>query len=161
VAVSLGGVLFTALLGVAAIAVLAWRGRPRQVPRWLLLDVVLICYVGDFAWQIIQAQSGPLAGPQQVRHPPERRLGVHVVQRGDRGDQVDRCRLEGRGEEVAEKIVDARGPGWARASAMLRSSRSMPVTCGTTLLSRRVSARWPQPTSSACSQPGGMASRIT
>jgi hypothetical protein len=29
------------------------------------------------------------AGPQQAGHAPQRRLGVHVVQRGDRGDQVE------------------------------------------------------------------------
>src|ERR1035441_4971903 len=49
-------------------------------------------------------------GPQQVRHAPEGRLGVHVVQGCDRGDQVERPRLEGRGEEIPDEIIDARGP---------------------------------------------------
>jgi hypothetical protein len=55
VAVSLGGVLFTALLTVAAVVVLAWRGRPPWLPRWLLAEVVVICYGGDLVWQFIQA----------------------------------------------------------------------------------------------------------
>jgi hypothetical protein len=55
VAVSLGGVLFTALLTVAAVAVLGSRRRPRWVPRWLLIEVILICYGGDLVWQFVQA----------------------------------------------------------------------------------------------------------
>jgi hypothetical protein len=55
VAVSLGGVLFTALLTVAAVLVLAWRGRPAWLPRWLLAEVIVICYGGDLVWQFVQA----------------------------------------------------------------------------------------------------------
>jgi hypothetical protein len=53
VAVSLGGVLFTALLTVAAVAMLAWRGRPGWLPRWLLAEVMVICYGGDMVWQFV------------------------------------------------------------------------------------------------------------
>jgi hypothetical protein len=55
VAVSLGGVWGTMFLTVGAVAVLAWRGRPRWVPRWLLAEVIVICFAGDLVWQFVQA----------------------------------------------------------------------------------------------------------
>ena len=51
---SLGGVGSTALLGATAVAALARRARPR-LPCWLLLEIVIICYLGDLVWQIVQA----------------------------------------------------------------------------------------------------------
>lgn len=55
VAVSLGGLLFTALLTIAAVLALGWHGRPRWLPRWLLAEVIVICYGGDLVWQFVQA----------------------------------------------------------------------------------------------------------
>ena len=52
---SLGGVLFTALLGGLAVAALAWRRGQRRWVRWLLVEIVVICYAGDLVWQIVQA----------------------------------------------------------------------------------------------------------
>ena len=66
VAVSLGGVLFTALLTVAAAAALAWRGRPGWLPRWLLAEVIVICYGGDLVWQYVQAVQLPVPAREQV-----------------------------------------------------------------------------------------------
>ena len=51
------------------------------------------------------------AGPQQVRHLRQSCPGVHVVQRGDRGDQVQRTRLERRGQEIRQHVSDARRAG--------------------------------------------------
>lgn len=67
VAVSVGGVLFTALLTIAAVAALAWRGRPRWLPRWLLAEVIVICYGGDLVWQFVQAvQQLPVPAMEPV-----------------------------------------------------------------------------------------------
>jgi len=66
VAVSLGGVLFTALLTVAAVAALAWRGRPGWLPRWLLAEVIVICYGGDLVWQLVQAGQLPVPAREPV-----------------------------------------------------------------------------------------------
>jgi hypothetical protein len=66
VAVSLGGVLFTALVTVAALVILGWRRRPSWLPRWLLLEVAAICFVGDFLWQIIQAAQLPVPAREPV-----------------------------------------------------------------------------------------------
>jgi hypothetical protein len=55
VAVSLGGVWGTMLLTVVTVAGLGWTGRPRWVPRWLLAEVIVICFAGDLAWQFVQA----------------------------------------------------------------------------------------------------------
>lgn len=66
VAVSLGGVLFTALLTVAAVAALAWRGRPGWLPRWLLAEVIVICYGGDLVWQLVQAAQLPVPAREPV-----------------------------------------------------------------------------------------------
>jgi Peptidase M50B-like len=60
VAVSVAGVWFTALLSLLAVAAMAWRRRPRWLlPRWLLLETVIICYFGDLIWQIAQAVQVP------------------------------------------------------------------------------------------------------
>jgi hypothetical protein len=66
VAVSLGGVLFTALLTVAAVAALAGRGRPGWLPRWLLAEVIVICYGGDLVWQVVQAVQLPVPAREPV-----------------------------------------------------------------------------------------------
>jgi hypothetical protein len=67
VAVSLGGVLFTALLTVAAVVALGWRGRPGWLPRWLLAEVIVICYAGDLVWQFVQAvQQLPVPAREPV-----------------------------------------------------------------------------------------------
>ncbi len=67
VAVSLGGVWGTMLLTSAAVAVLAWRGRPRRVPRWLLAEVIVICFGGDLVWQFVQAvQQLPVPARESV-----------------------------------------------------------------------------------------------
>jgi hypothetical protein len=58
VAVSLGGVWGTMALTAVAVTVLAWRGRPRWVPRWLLAEVIVICFAGDLVWQFVQAVQG-------------------------------------------------------------------------------------------------------
>ncbi len=55
VAVSLGGLWDTMLLTVLGVIALAWRRRPRWLPRWLQLEVIVICFVGDFIWQFVQA----------------------------------------------------------------------------------------------------------
>ena len=31
------------------------RRRPRWVPRWLLAEVIFICFIGDLVWQFVQA----------------------------------------------------------------------------------------------------------
>ena len=60
-AVSLGGVLFTALLTVAALAPSAgW------LPRWLLAEVIVICYGGDLVWQFVQAVQLPVPAREPV-----------------------------------------------------------------------------------------------
>lgn len=67
VAVSLGGVWGTMLLSTVAVAVLAWRGRPRSVPRWLLAEVIVICFAGDLVWQFVQAvQQLPVPAREPV-----------------------------------------------------------------------------------------------
>jgi hypothetical protein len=66
VAVSLGGVLFTALATVAALGILCWRGRPSWLPRWLLIEVAAICFAGDFLWQIVQAVQLPVPAREPV-----------------------------------------------------------------------------------------------
>lgn len=67
VAVSLGGVWGTVLLTIVAVAVLAWRGRPRWVPRWLLAEVIVICFCGDLVWQFVQAvQQLPVPAREPV-----------------------------------------------------------------------------------------------
>jgi hypothetical protein len=67
VAVSLGGVWGTMLLTIAAVVVLAWRGRPRWVPRWLLAEVIVICFAGDLVWQFVQAvQQLPVPAREPV-----------------------------------------------------------------------------------------------
>ena len=55
VAVNLGGLLFTAALTLAAVAVLGWHRRPRWLPRWLACEIIAICFLGDFIMQIVQA----------------------------------------------------------------------------------------------------------
>jgi Peptidase M50B-like len=67
VAVSLGGVWGTMLLTIVAVAVLAWRGRPRWVPRWLLAEIIVICFGGDLVWQFVQAvQQLPVPAREPV-----------------------------------------------------------------------------------------------
>jgi hypothetical protein len=65
VAVSLGGLWGTMLLTVLAVTALAWR-RPRWLPRWLLLEVVVICFAGDFIWQFVQAAEIPVPAREPV-----------------------------------------------------------------------------------------------
>jgi hypothetical protein len=60
VAVSLGGVLFTGLATVAALGAACWRRRPSWLPRWLLIELAAVCFVGDFLWQIVQAALLPV-----------------------------------------------------------------------------------------------------
>ena len=50
----------------AAVAALAWRGRPRWLPAWLLLEAMFICFAGDLVWQFVQAVQ---ARPVPVREP--------------------------------------------------------------------------------------------
>jgi hypothetical protein len=67
VAVSLGGAWGTMLLTIVAVIVLAWRGRPRWVPRWLLAEVIVICFAGDLVWQFVQAvQQLPVPAREPV-----------------------------------------------------------------------------------------------
>jgi hypothetical protein len=67
VAVSLGGVWGTMLLTIVAVVVLAWRGRPRWVPRWLLAEVIAVCFAGDLVWQFVQAvQQLPVPAREPV-----------------------------------------------------------------------------------------------
>ena len=66
VAVSLGGVLFTALATVAALGALCWSRRPPWLPRWLLIEVAAVCFVGDFLWQIAQAARLPVPAREPV-----------------------------------------------------------------------------------------------
>jgi hypothetical protein len=68
VAVNLAGVWGTMLLTIVAVAVLAWRGRPRWVPRWLLAEVIVICFGGDLVWQFVLAV-------QQLPVPAQEPLG--------------------------------------------------------------------------------------
>ena len=64
-AVSVGGVAFTMLLTVAAVAVLGWGRRPRWVPRWLLLEG----FGGDLVWQFVQAiQQLPVPEREPLGH---------------------------------------------------------------------------------------------
>jgi hypothetical protein len=60
VAVSLGGVLFTGLATVMALGTACWRRRPSWLPRWLLIELAAVCFVGDFLWQIVQAALLPV-----------------------------------------------------------------------------------------------------
>jgi hypothetical protein len=60
VAVSLAGVFATMLLTIVAVAVLAARRRPRWLPRWLLAEVIVLCFGGDLVWQVIQAVQLPV-----------------------------------------------------------------------------------------------------
>ncbi len=66
VAVSLGGVWGTMLLTIVAVAVLACRGRPRWVPRWLLAEVIVVCFAGDLVWQFVQAVQLPVPAREPV-----------------------------------------------------------------------------------------------
>jgi hypothetical protein len=67
VAVSLGGVWGTMFLTVVAVGVLAWRRRPRWLPRWLLAEVIVICFAGDLVWQFVQAlQQLPVPAREPV-----------------------------------------------------------------------------------------------
>jgi hypothetical protein len=66
VAVSLGGVLFTGLVTVAALGTLCWSRRPSWLPRWLLIEVAAVCFVGDFLWQIVQAALLPVPAREPV-----------------------------------------------------------------------------------------------
>jgi Peptidase M50B-like len=67
VAVSLAGVLGTAVLTVVAVAALGWRARPWWLPRWFLIEVAVLCYAGDFLWQIVQAlQQLPVPAREPV-----------------------------------------------------------------------------------------------
>lgn len=65
-AVSLGGVLATAVVTVAAIGILCWRRRPSWLPRWLLFEVAGVCFAADFLWQIIQAALLPVPAHEPV-----------------------------------------------------------------------------------------------
>ncbi len=66
VAVSLGGLWGTMLLTVLGVIALAWRRRPRWLPRWLLFEVIVICFAGDFVWQFIQAAEIPVPAREPV-----------------------------------------------------------------------------------------------
>jgi hypothetical protein len=66
VAVSLGGVLFTGLVTVAALGTLCWSRRPSWLPRWLLIEVAAVCFVGDFLWQMVQAALLPVPAREPV-----------------------------------------------------------------------------------------------
>ncbi len=66
VAVSLGGVLFTGLVTVAALGTACSRWRPSWLPRWLLIELAAVCFVGDFRWQIVQAALLPVPAREPV-----------------------------------------------------------------------------------------------
>ncbi len=66
VAVSLGGLWGTMLLTVLGVIALAWRRRPRWPPRWLLLELIVVCFVGDFIWQFVQAIEIPVPAREPV-----------------------------------------------------------------------------------------------
>jgi hypothetical protein len=66
VAVSLGGLWGTMLLTVLGVIALAWRRRPRWLPRWLLIEVIVICFAGDFIWQFVQAAEIPVPAREPV-----------------------------------------------------------------------------------------------
>jgi hypothetical protein len=66
VAVSLGGVLFTGLVTLAALGAACWPRRPSWLPRWLLIEVAAVCFVGDFLWQIVQAALLPVPAREPV-----------------------------------------------------------------------------------------------
>lgn len=59
-AVSLSGVVATALAGLLASLVIGWCRRPRWLPRWLLLEIVLFTWAGDLLFQIVQAAVGTI-----------------------------------------------------------------------------------------------------
>jgi hypothetical protein len=52
---------FVSLAGVGATAALTWvailllRADRSPLPRWLLVEVALICWLGDAIWQVVQA----------------------------------------------------------------------------------------------------------
>jgi len=72
VAVSLGGVLATAFVGLAAALTVGWARRPRWIPRWLLIEIVTITWLGDLVWQWVQAL---MQLPIPVREPVGLDLG--------------------------------------------------------------------------------------
>ncbi len=65
-AVNLGGVAATALAGLLATLVMGWHRRPRLLPRWLLLEVVLLTWAGDLLFQILQAATAPIPAREPV-----------------------------------------------------------------------------------------------
>ena len=78
--------------------------------------------------------------------------------------EVTRSKLpdsSGRSRKSPQRYSTFADPARERATAMLCSSLSTPVTCGTAMLSLRVSSPVPQPTSSALSQRPGIASMTT
>lgn len=60
------------------------------------------------------------AWAEQVAHAGKRRTGIHVVQRGDGGDEVERGGLEGKGQEVAKEVLDIGAGLFAREGDALR-----------------------------------------
>jgi hypothetical protein len=66
VAVSLGGLWGTMVLTALGLIALAWRRCPRWLSRWLLLEAIVICFVGDFIWQFVQAAEVPVPAREPV-----------------------------------------------------------------------------------------------
>ena len=101
-------------------------------------------------------------GGDQAAQPEESLTSVHVMQRGDRADQLEAFRRQVGGPEVADDVPDVTGIGMASATldtpivSVQAGYLGMPRRC-----SSRVSSPLPQPTSSARRQPSGMASNTT
>jgi hypothetical protein len=49
------------------------------------------------------------AGSQELTHPLERSRRIHVVERCDADDEIERRGLKGEGQEIAEEVLDVRG----------------------------------------------------
>ncbi|HET9058397.1 MAG TPA: hypothetical protein VFN61_00630 [Acidimicrobiales bacterium] len=60
--VNMAGVGATAVATWAAIAFLRFRPGWLRPPRWLLVEVAVVCWLGDMVWQVVQAL--PLGVPQ-------------------------------------------------------------------------------------------------
>jgi hypothetical protein len=86
VAVSLGGVLFTALLGGLAVAALAWQRGQRRWVRRLLVEIVVICYAGDLTgWRRgLHGSPGDRRPVGMLAHPRTWWIRGFITLQGDR-----------------------------------------------------------------------------
>lgn len=64
--VNLGGVGATGLAGLAAAVLMRVRRRPRVLPRWLLLEIVVLTWAGDLVFQVIQAATTNIPAREPV-----------------------------------------------------------------------------------------------